>query len=168
MKNLVLGGLVVLAAWLQVNFLGAVRPFEVIPNVLAIVIICAGLTRTPGETLAMALGGGLLVDFASGTDFGLRMAYFSVLALGILVIKQAGAEMENFGLVVLVVIGATVLYNAAVLANLVWQKAAIDWGLVFKSVAMESGLNAVLALLLRPLLLKVLRQPTNLPGVVRG
>lgn len=157
MKNLVLAGLVVLAAWLQVNFLGAARPFGVIPNILMIVVICAGLTREPGETLAMALGGGLLVDFASGSDFGLRMAYFSVLALAVLVIKQAGAELENIGLLSLVVLAATILYNAAVLANLIWQRAPMDWPLVFRLISVEVAINVALALALRPLLMRVLR-----------
>jgi rod shape-determining protein MreD len=166
MKNVILAGLVILAAWIQVNFLGALRPLDVIPNILMVVIICAGLTRGPDETLLMALGGGLLIDFASGADFGLRMAYFSVLALIVLVLKQAGAEMENIGLVVLVAVVATLLYNAAVLANLVWQRAPIDWGLVLRLTGKEALLNSLFVVILRPLLVRVLRQPTA--NLLRG
>jgi len=110
------GGAVILAAALmQVSWFGHVRPFGVIPNLVLIAVVLIALWYSATAALAAALGGGFLLDTASGSDFGLRMGFFGVVALAIVAGRQLGLNAGSAitGLVSVAV--ATVLYNLAAL-----------------------------------------------------
>jgi rod shape-determining protein MreD len=109
---------VVLAAWLQVSWFGHVRPLGVMPNVLLVVIALFGLWSNATPALAAALGGGLLLDLASGSDFGLRMAFYVVMVLAIIAGKQIGLHADSLVTALLVVLVGTLLYDLVVLATL--------------------------------------------------
>jgi len=157
MRSVKLAAVVIITAWLQIYFMGGMRPFGVVPNLLLIVMICAGQTCSASETLAMALGGGLLVDLASGSDFGLRMAFYSVVALAVLVARQRGLNFENAALLLAGVTAGGLLYNLLVIVGILSQQGIIGWGVVGVRVGSELLLNAGLALVLRPLLVGWLR-----------
>ena len=138
-----------LAGWTQIYFLATWRPAGVVPNLLAVVVILAGLAWRVSETLILALAGGLLLDLASGSDFGLRMAFFSLLALLVAVLARLGMDFDNLGILLLLLLGATIIYNLAVIANLVLAGEAIDWGVVAGRAGLEFGFDALLLILLR-------------------
>jgi rod shape-determining protein MreD len=151
-----------LASWTQIYFLATWRPAGIVPNLLAVVVILAGLAWRVSETLILALAGGLLLDLASGSDFGLRMAFFSLLALLVAVLARLGMDFENVGILLLLLLGATVIYNLAVIANLVLTGEVIAWGAAAGRAALEFGFDAGLLILLR-----LLRwgRATNIPQV---
>lgn len=115
MRGIYLAGLVILTVWLQASFLGALHPFGIIPNLALIFILLASAVCTASETVAMAVSIGLILDLASGADFGLRTAFFSLLALMAIMLRRNGADFERPSMIVAAICGGTVLYNAAVL-----------------------------------------------------
>lgn len=114
-----LGGIliVLVAAWVQISWFGQLRPLGVIPNVMIVTIVLFSLWANATSCMAAALGGGLLLDMASGADFGLRTAFFMVLALAVVAGRQLGMHAEAFITAVGVVAVATILYNIAVLTT---------------------------------------------------
>lgn len=147
--SLWLGGL--LAVWLQAYFLTAWRPFGVLPNLLLVVLTVFAWVRPASQTLVLAVFSGLVLDLTSGTDFGLRMAFYSVFGLAVLFIKQLGAGESWWSDAALVAAG-TLVYNLAVLAAL-----ALSGGFellpVARLILLELVLNLLLLVLLRRLLL---------------
>ncbi|HSH31761.1 MAG TPA: hypothetical protein VK963_03805 [Candidatus Saccharimonadales bacterium] len=157
MRVVTLALVVLLSVWLQVSFLGAARPLGVLPNLLLVVVIYAGLAATATEAVAMALGGGILLDVVSGTDFGLRMGFYSLLALVIIMIKRAGANFDNIGLVLLSTIGGTVAYNAAVITGLMLAGASLPVSVGAVRVGLETVINLILVLLAGRLLVRLFK-----------
>jgi rod shape-determining protein MreD len=141
--------LILVAVWLQVSFFGAARIFGIMPDVLLVVIIYAGLICSASEAVWMALVGGLLLDLDSGVDFGLRMGFFVMLSLLIVALKQAGADFANTGMVLAATLGATVLYNLSVLTGVMLGGISVPWGTVLGRVGLEIVINGILALALR-------------------
>lgn len=105
--------IILLAVWLQVAFFGQLRPFGIIPNLVVIVIVLSALLSEATPTVASAVGAGLLLDLASGTDFGLRTAYFVALALAVITARQFGVHGDSvptlWGLMAAGVVGLDVL-----------------------------------------------------------
>lgn len=159
---------VVAAYWLQAGFLASARPFGVVPNLMLVVILYAGLTATATETLVMALAGGLLLDLASGTDFGLRLGFYLVAALAVLVMRQLGVNLDHLGLIAPAVAVGTVLFNLGVLTGPVISRADIGWGVVAARIGIEAALNLLLALLLRWPVAAAVRPPGGPPLVSAG
>lgn len=165
MKSAWLAGLLLVTVWLQVGFLGAWRPLGILPNLLMVVIIFAGLVRGATETVAMGAAGGLLLDLASGSDFGLRMGFYTVLALVVVVMRQTGANLENLSLVWLITAVGTLVYNLAVLVGVWSAGATVPLNLAGRRIGIEMVMNLILATLLRPVLIRLLRSSANLPIV---
>ena len=109
---------VVLGAWLQVSWFGHIRPLGVMPNLMLVIVVLFGLWSDATAALAAAIGGGFLLDLASGSDFGLRMAFYVVVVLALVAGKQLGLHADSLATPVLAVILGTVIYNLAVLATL--------------------------------------------------
>ena len=141
--------LIIIAAVLQLSFLGAIRPFGVTPNLLLVVVIYAGLICTASQTVSSALLGGLLLDGASGVDFGLRTTFYVFLALAIVVIKRAGADFGNTAMITAATLSATLFYNAAIVASLTPTFGDILWLGLGRIILAEAGLNVLLAIALR-------------------
>lgn len=166
MKILKYVSLVLLIFYLQVNFFGAFQPFGVIPNIFLIFIVYLGLARPSGETLILAIAGGSLFDIVSGSDFGLRMAFFAVTALVIMVMGQAGADIENVGTACIVIFLATILYNAAILTNISAYLSLSHVGHFASKILIEALMNLALFLMLRPLFKLIIKKPQqNLPAI---
>ncbi len=149
----------IVTVWLQINFLGAARPLGVLPNLLLITITYFALMRPASQTLAAALVGGLLLDFASGADFGLRMAFYSFYALAVVFLRQAGAASENLGSAAAIVALGTVGYNFAVLGSLILGRTQIPWLTVGRLIGLELLLNLLLTVVFHRLWMRLLRLP---------
>lgn len=159
--------LAVVAAWVQVYFFGSWRPFAVVPNLLLVVVMLAGLSLRASDAILLAVAGGLLIDLASGADFGLRMAFFSLQALLVILLGRLGADFDNLGILMLMVLVATPIYALAVIANVVLGGGAINWLVVLGRVALEAVANLVLLLMLRPLFNRWFNR-SNIPQVKLG
>jgi rod shape-determining protein MreD len=109
---------VVAAAWFQVSFFGHVRPLGVMPNLMLVVVVLFGLWSNATPALVAAIGGGLLLDLASGSDFGLRMAFYLVMALGVVASRQLGVQADSLITAAIAVLIGCLLYNMVVLATL--------------------------------------------------
>jgi cell shape-determining protein MreD len=141
--------LVPISVWMQVSFLGVWRPLGVVPNLLLIVVLAAATSAAhASEVLAISVIGGFLLDVSSGTDFGLRITYFCVLALLLIMIRRTGAEVERLGMKVAVVASATILYDAVVLIPLFGSQSAVAWDGVIAKIATELIVNIIFMLIL--------------------
>lgn len=109
---------VVVAAWLQVAWFGHVRPLGIIPNCVLLVVILFALWSDATPALAAAIAGGLLLDLASGSDFGLHMAFYVVTVLAIIAGRQLGLHATSMITGVAITIVATILFNLMVLATI--------------------------------------------------
>lgn len=109
--------LVILAVWVQTAWFGHVRPLGVIPNLMLVLVILFGLWSNASPTLAAAIGGGLLLDLASGSDFGLRMGFYGVLALAVVAVRQLGVS-NGLLLGCALTITGTIVFNLVILATL--------------------------------------------------
>ncbi len=102
MKTVVRILLVLVAVWLQVSFFGAFRIFDVLPNVLLVVIIYAGLIIDASAVLTMALIGGLLLGITENWGsaiFGTQwkdVVAFALLVL-ILLVRPTGLLGQTLG-----------------------------------------------------------------------
>lgn len=141
--------LTVLGVWLEVSFLGAWRPFGIVPNLFLVIILIAAATLSKAsDTLAMAVGGGILLDLVSGADFGLRTAFFSFLALLVIVVRRTGADFDHLSMKLAGVAGGTLLYSVTIIISLLGQGTHIGWAVAAGRVGVELVLNLVLTLLL--------------------
>ena len=109
---------VLAAAWLQVAAFGHLRPLGVMPNVMLVAVILFSLWSDATPALAVAVGGGLLLDLASGSDFGLRMAFYVVVALAIIAGRQLGLHADLMITGAVAVVLGTLLYDGLILATL--------------------------------------------------
>lgn len=132
---------VMLLVILETSFFGQFRIFGVIPNLLLIAIILNGLHGTASSTVAMALGGGLLLDLASGQDFGLRLAFFTLVAMAVIVIRQLGFQLDGLWMVGLLAAAGTVAFNMAIMAGIGWLDVRQHFDATFRLVGMELIIN---------------------------
>ena len=132
---------VVLAAWLQVSWFGHMRPLGVMPNLVLILVVLWGLWFSATSTVAAALFGGLLLDMAAGDGtFGLRMAFFVMVALAIIAGRQFGIRSDSL-LTALIAVGlGTVVYNCVILSTIGMPLEAS----VLSRIVRELGVNLVL------------------------
>lgn len=149
MKAVVRIGLVLAAVWLQTSFFGAFPLMGVIPNVLLVLVIYAGLIGRTSDAVIMALVGGLLLDMASGPDFGLRMGFYVLSALLIAVLKQAGTDFENTPMVLAATLAGTVMYDVMAISSLLLKATVIPWPTVMRLTLVEVAVNSLLVVALR-------------------
>lgn len=142
----VVGGVLIVAAtaWLQIAWFGHVRPLGVIPNCMLLIVILLALLSDATPALAAAIGGGLLLDLASGSDFGLNMAFYVVTALAIIAGRQLGLHATSAITGLAAAILGTILYNLVILATI---KAPLS-GVVLSRIGRELILNVLVLLLL--------------------
>lgn len=95
MKTYKLIALIILVILLQVGFLAAWRPFGVTPDLLLAVVISLALYTTASEALICAITAGLALDLSSGADFGLRLGFYTVVALIVSLMNRAGVALDS-------------------------------------------------------------------------
>lgn len=142
--------IVALVVLLQIGFVPALRPGGVVPNLVLCLVALVGLYGSATMALAVALGCGLLVDLASSTDFGLRVALLVLVALVAGLVYRAGLELSGPVVELVLVAAGTVVANAAVLVDLVGVTGSWPLGLVVGKLGLELVLNLGCTLLLRP------------------
>ena len=165
MRPIKLALVVLMTVWLQAGFLAGWRPLGVVPNLMVIIVVYAGLMASPLEAVVLGLSGGIMLDFYSGADFGLRTAFYSMLAVAVAVVHRAGAESSSQGMAVVLVAGASVMFNLAVMATLAGADTLHHLPSMLEAVGVETVINVFLAIILGPLLRPVLGRRPGLASV---
>lgn len=137
--------IIVIAVWVQFSWFGPLRPFDVVPSLMLIVVLVTALWSSATTALSTAVVGGLLLDISSGADFGLRTGFFTVVALAVIAARQFGLHAESVLTATGILTVATVVFNAAVLGSI--GGAPVDWSVVWWRIAAEVMVNNVLLLL---------------------
>ncbi len=140
MKFLVPIAVIVAALMVQLTIFGHMRPLGVMPNLVLVALILCALWSDATPTLTASVTAGLLTDMASGSDFGLRPAFFTLTALVVIAVRQLGLHPESIIPATAMVLGATLLFNGAILAT-VGQP--FDVGYAGHHVAAESLINVI-------------------------
>lgn len=134
------------AVWVQFSWFGPLRPFDVVPNVMLIVVVLAALWSSATTALLMAVFGGILLDVVSGADFGLRTGFFTLVALAIIAARQFGLHAESVPTALGILVLATVSFNVAILGSI--GTASIEWGVVWWRIGAEILLNGIILIAL--------------------
>jgi rod shape-determining protein MreD len=143
--------LAVILAALQVSYLPGLRPLGVVPDVVLPLVALTGLMSTVSRALAVAICGGLLLDMASGSDFGLRTGILILVALATGLIHRAGLNSLGPMVALVLVAAGTVVGNIILLASLAGGAASWPVGRLLMTIGLLVVLNLVITLLLRPL-----------------
>ncbi len=150
---------------LQVGFMAAFRPFGVVPNLILVLAVLAGLMGTASLALGVALVGGLLLDLTSGADFGLRLGLLVLVALITGLVHRAGLTLAGSVVALVLVAAATVVGNLAVLVNLAGTAPHWPVGVILTKLGLEVVLNLSLTLAMRPLVKAVIARDQELLSI---
>lgn len=146
MRLVVAAVVMLIMVGLQVAFFGNFRPFGIMPNLILVLVIVAALWLEATSALTLAIIAGMALDLASGTDFGLRTAFYSAAALAVIAGRQFGLHTDSLLTAAALVVMGTVLFDGAILLNL--GQGIIQWAHVVRTVAVETVANlAVLVVL---------------------
>jgi len=151
MKPYKLTILIIVVLMLQVGFLPAWHPLGVVPDLLLAVVICLALYTTATEALICAMVVGLALDLSSGADFGLRLGFYTVVALGVSLLHRAGLALDSLpwrlGLAAILVI----LANLVILIGLFFHGASLPGGIVLYRLSVSVVLELVLIMIVGPI-----------------
>ncbi|HSX14371.1 MAG TPA: rod shape-determining protein MreD [Candidatus Saccharimonadales bacterium] len=143
--NIVRAAIIALVVvWLQVATLPALGLAGVVPNLalVCVILLAARLPVTASLGLAVAIGA--LLDASSGSDYGLRTAFYVLIALITAVLGQLGSDLDNLSLLASLVIGATLMINLAILANLAFLHISLPLNYIGRHVLVEICLNLIM------------------------
>ncbi len=151
MRRLAVIVLMSLAVILQVSLLPAIRLFGVVPNVALVAMVLVSLSVVTSEALSVAALSGLVLDLASGSNFGLWTGVMVLIALAVGMMRRAGLELDRvvvaFGLVAVGTLVITaVIWTALVPSVAHWPVADLA-----RRLTIELVINLVLTIMLRPL-----------------
>ena len=167
--NFVKAGLItLLVVWLQLATLPAVRPLGVVPNLALVVVILLAIRMPVVTGLTMAVVIGWLLDVGAGSDYGLRLTFYSMMLILAVFLRQLGSDLENVSLQASLVVAGTVLLNLAILVNLAFQHATLPLGYVGLKLFTEVILNLALLLPVRWALSKVFGRSTEMIVSIGG
>lgn len=137
--------LVLFVAAIQVTVFGQWRPFGVMPNLMLILVICLALWGSATVALAGTIIGGLTLDLASGTDFGLRTAFYTVVALTVIAAKQLGLHADSMLSAVVLVMLSTLLFDIAVLSTI--PRMEMNWPYIVSKTGWQITVNSSIMLI---------------------
>lgn len=151
MKRLGLAAVLILGLLLQISWLPALRPLGVVPDFALILIVLTGLEGTASMALGAAVAGGLVLDLASGANFGLWTGTLVLTALASGMLHRAGIE-PGVGVSCVMVVVGTLLMTAIILAGLV--NVVVQWpkGALIGRFMIELVINLTVTVALRPLM----------------
>src|SRR5471030_2509367 len=119
MKRLGLAVLAIISILLQVSLLPALRPFGVVPDLILVVVVLMGLEGTASAALVLAVVAGLILDMASGANFGLWTGLLVLAALAAGLLHRAGVELSGPLVAVVMIVAGTILETVVILMGLI-------------------------------------------------
>jgi cell shape-determining protein MreD len=168
MKRAILAVLAVIIFVLQLSFIPALRPFGVVPNLGIALIALVGLYGTASLSLTMAIIGGLALDLASGSDFGLYVGLFVLVGLVAGYIYRAGFDSAAVLAGLVLVIGATLAESAVVLGGLLHAATGWPLGTLAREIGVELALNTGIFIMLNPIIHWLLPDDTSAVMEIRS
>ncbi len=150
MRRLAAAILIALAAILQVSLLPALRPLGVVPDLTLVVVVLVSLWLATSESLIAAALSGLLLDIASGSNFGLWTGIMTLSALGIGVMHRAGIETDRVFVALVVVTAGTIVTTVVIWVALVPSVNHWPLGVLVGRLIIELVINLILTMVLRP------------------
>jgi rod shape-determining protein MreD len=149
MRRLALILLMALAALLQASLVPAFRPLGVVPNLALVIFVLVSLELATSEALVLGVAAGLVLDIASGANFGLWMGVFMLVALICGLLHRAGIELDRLPVALILVLVATVVMAAVIwigLATTISRWPGLSFG---GRLVIELMINLILTMLLR-------------------
>lgn len=143
---------------LQISLVPALRPLGVVPNIVLVMIILAGLEGPASLVLITAVAGGLMLDLASGANFGLWTGVLVLSALSGGLLRRAGIELIGGTVAAVMVLAGTVLMSVIIWAGLLPTVSYWPLGSLLGHLVLEAVLNLVVMIALRPLMHRVTPQ----------
>lgn len=157
MKMGILIGILVAAVLLQISFLPALRPFDVIPNLVLVVVAAAALGGPIVQAMGMGIGGGIVLDLVSGTDFGLRTGLLAVAVILCAFARRSGLQLGP-RVQILGVVGIVCSLEAMIqLSELVFVGGRIQGGVALRQWLGTMISTGVLGILLVPWIVRLAR-----------
>ena len=150
---------VVLSILIQVSLLPALRPLGVVPSLLLPVVVLIGLEGTASVALVAGVAGGLAVDLASATNFGLWTGLLVLAALTAGLLRRAGFELNGPAVALVMVTGGTVLSTAVILLGLADTATSWPVGFIAGTFFWELMLNLILTVAMRPVIRRLVENP---------
>jgi len=144
---------------MQVSLLPALRPLGVVPNLALVIVTLIGLEGTASMALTTAVAGGVVLDLASGANFGLWTAMLVLAALVGGLVHRAGIELGG-PTVALVIVAIGTAIETAVIVLGVAGSANLSAGVIAGRLIAELVLNLVLTVMLTPLVRRLVPDQT--------
>ena len=146
---------------LQISLLPALRPLGVVPNIALAWVVLVGVEGAASNALLVAVASGIIIDLASGANFGLWTGVLVLAALASGAVQRAGIELMG-GLVAGVMVAAgTLLMTLVVLAGLVNTVGEWPVGALVARFGVELVLNLLITVGLRRAARLVAVRPQN-------
>lgn len=134
---------------MQLSLLPALRPFGVVPNLVLVAVTLIGLEGTASMALTTAVAGGVVLDLASGANFGLWTAILVLAALAAGLVHRAGIELGGPTVAVVIVATLTVVETIVIVLG-VAGSAILPPGVIAGRLTVELVLNLLLTIMLQP------------------
>ena len=165
MRTASLGIIVVVCLLLQMSFLPALRPFGSVPDLALVAIVLMGTVSTVSQALIYAVAGGIILDLASGADFGLRTALFVLAALATGLARRAGLTLGGPLVALALVAMGTLIQTLIILADQATHVSHWPVGYLLRVFVVELMLNLILTVMLQPLFMWLAPRAAALPTV---
>jgi rod shape-determining protein MreD len=159
MRRLGLTIVVALSILIQVSLLPAIRPLGVVPSLMLPVVVLIGLEGTATVALAAAVVGGVALDLASSTNFGMWTAILVLAALTAGLLRRAGFELAGPIIAIVMVTAGTILSTLVILMGLVTEATSWPVGVIAAKFLSELVINLLLTILARPLIKRLVDNP---------
>ncbi|MEO7617317.1 MAG: rod shape-determining protein MreD [Candidatus Saccharibacteria bacterium] len=157
MKQYLLISIMIGALILQVSFLPALRPFGVVPNLVLIVVAASALTGPLVSAMILALGGGFILDLASGSDFGLRTGLLAFAVLICAYVARSGLRFGSRLQLLIVVVVISTLTPLIIVPEIIFAGGRVNFPTVIARWIATIGCNAALAVTLGPIFATIAR-----------
>lgn len=154
MKRVGLVVLAIMSVLMQLSLLPALRPFGVVPNLMLVTVVLIGLEGTASMALATAVAAGVVLDMASGANFGLWTAILVLAALASGLVHRAGIELGGPTVAVVIVAIGTVVETAVIVLGVAGYT-SLAAGVIAGRLMAELVLNLLLTVMLTPLVKQV-------------
>jgi rod shape-determining protein MreD len=157
MKQFLLIAIIIVALIFQVSFLPALRPLGIVPNLVLIVVAAAALTGPLVSAMILALGGGFILDLASGSDFGLKTGLLAFAVLLCAYVARSGLQLGVRLQLLIIVVVISTLTPLIIVPEILFAGGRVNFGTVLARWIATLGCNAVLAVILGPIFANIAR-----------
>lgn len=111
MRNLLGFPLIIIAAMLQVAFLPHLTAFNLIPNLLLVILVIWGFLRPPEQSIIWAIMAGITLDLFSASTFGIYTLLFVIITFAVSFVKQNFISDISFPFKIFVAFSAFLVFN---------------------------------------------------------